>query len=165
MAKKFKSHKKKNKKISKLLLFLVMVLIVVNISFNAFYKEITKHISEKDIINLFIKHENKNKIFPDNGIDFVVNYTLGVDLKNKKDDTTKMEVLPTMKEEVITFDEPLVYIYNTHQTEEYRVTNINDYNVIPTVMHASLILQDRLNNLGIKSMVETNSIKEKTNPA
>ena len=152
MAKKFKSHKRKKKMNSRILLFIILVLLISNISF--------KHISEKDIMNIFINNNNSVKnILPKNSMDFIVNYTLGIDL-NDINKIPKIEILPTIKEDVITYDEPIIYIYNTHQTEEYRSINTNDYNVIPTVMHASLILQDRLSNLGIKSIVETNSIKE-----
>ena len=157
MTKKFKSYRKKKKKIQRILLFIIVVLLTANISFNYFYKKIAKHISEKDIINIIINNK-ESKIIPKNGMDFIVNYTLGIDLKQNKN--RKIEVIPTMKEEPVVYDEPSIYIYNTHQTEEYRSINTNDYNVIPTVMHASLILQNRLSNLGIKSLVETNSIKE-----
>lgn len=43
---------------------------------------------------------------------------------------------------------PLVYIYNTHDTEEY----LDDYDVY----NASLYLRDKLNELGINSIVEEN---------
>lgn len=55
---------------------------------------------------------------------------------------------------------PVVYIYNTHQTEEYDITNPLDYSVKPNVMIASYILREKLSNLGIPSVVETNNMKD-----
>ena len=58
-----------------------------------------------------------------------------------------------MKNEII--DEPQVYIYNTHQTEEYIGNDIT-----PTVLTASYYLKDKLESLGIKTIVEEASIPE-----
>lgn len=55
---------------------------------------------------------------------------------------------------------PIVYIYNTHQTEEYSIKNPFDYSVKPNVMMASYILREKLNKLGIPSIVETANIKD-----
>ncbi len=55
--------------------------------------------------------------------------------------------------------EPLIYIYNTHQTEVYNY-KLLDHTVKPTVLFASFILKDYLNDLGIESIVETSSMKE-----
>lgn len=52
---------------------------------------------------------------------------------------------------------PTVYIYNTHQTEEY---NAVDYIIKPNVMVASYIFKEKLKQQGISSVIETNSIKE-----
>ena len=52
----------------------------------------------------------------------------------------------------------MIYIYSTHDTEEY-FSPTNDYSITPTVKIASYILKDHLNNLGIESKVETRTIK------
>lgn len=52
-----------------------------------------------------------------------------------------------------------VYIYNTHQREEYAKTA---YNITPTVITASNILKDELSDLGIKSLVENRDIIKET---
>ncbi len=56
--------------------------------------------------------------------------------------------------------EPIVYLYNTHQTEEYSLNSTFDYSVKPNVMISSYILREKLNNLGINTIVETNNMKE-----
>ena len=57
-------------------------------------------------------------------------------------------------------DDPLIYIYNTHDTEEYRINYKYEYSIVPNIKLASYVLQEKLENLGIKSIVETNSVKE-----
>ncbi len=59
----------------------------------------------------------------------------------------------------IKINKPIVYIYNTHQTEEYDSDNLS-YSIKPTVLYASYIMKDYLNDLGIESVVETSSVKE-----
>ena len=56
--------------------------------------------------------------------------------------------------------EPIVYLYNTHQTEEYSLNSTFDYSVKPNVMISSYILREKLNNLGINTIVETNNMKD-----
>lgn len=56
-------------------------------------------------------------------------------------------------------NDPIVYIFNTHQTEEYAK---NAYNITPTVVTASNILSDELHSLGISSIVENKDIIKET---
>lgn len=60
---------------------------------------------------------------------------------------------------------PIVYLYNTHQSEEYATNNLESYNVKPTVMMTSYILREKLNKNGINTIVEENDVTEflKTN--
>lgn len=52
---------------------------------------------------------------------------------------------------------PQIYIYNTHQTEEYIG---NEITPTPTVLTASYYLKEKLENLGITTIVEETSIPE-----
>ena len=54
--------------------------------------------------------------------------------------------------------EPLVYIYNSHQKEEYSKDYMEDYNVNPDVFLASHIMQEKLNNKGINTLVMEDDI-------
>lgn len=56
--------------------------------------------------------------------------------------------------------EPTVYIYNTHQTEEYSAGSLKNYNITPTVYMAANMLKKGLNNYGIKALVEDENIKD-----
>ena len=57
-------------------------------------------------------------------------------------------------------DEPLVYIYNTHQLEEYSSKNYEEYNVTPNVLMASYIFREKLNRLSIPTIVEETDVNE-----
>ena len=54
-------------------------------------------------------------------------------------------------------EEPIVYIYNTHTNEEYSYNKSNLYNITPTVLTASYMLESEFNKLGIKCIVEENN--------
>lgn len=60
------------------------------------------------------------------------------------------------KEEVVSSNqklEPLVYIYNSHQSEQYQGKALEPYNITPGVMMASYIFQDRLEKLEVGTIV------------
>lgn len=49
--------------------------------------------------------------------------------------------------------EPLVYIYNTHQSEEYQGKAFEPYNITPGVMMAAYLFQDKLEKLEVNAIV------------
>lgn len=57
-----------------------------------------------------------------------------------------------------TSTEPLIYLYNSHQKEGYSKEYMEDYNVVPDVFLASHIMQEKLNNKGIKTLVMEDDI-------
>lgn len=58
---------------------------------------------------------------------------------------------------------PRVYIYNTHQTENYAYKKYEEYNITPNVMMSSYILRERLNKKGIETLVETSNVSDLLN--
>lgn len=58
---------------------------------------------------------------------------------------------------------PTVYIYNTHQSEEYQGEALAAYNIKPGVMMASYLLQDALAKQGIKALVLEDNITDYLN--
>lgn len=56
--------------------------------------------------------------------------------------------------------EPLIYIYNTHQTEEYAPGSLKNYNITPTVYMAANILKENLRENGINAIVEDSSLQK-----
>ena len=61
---------------------------------------------------------------------------------NKKNNINHKENIPVIKE--TKQNEPIVYIYNTHQTEEYDAGLLKNYNITPTVYMAANILKKKL---------------------
>ncbi len=57
-------------------------------------------------------------------------------------------------------ESPKVYIYNTHQLEEYSSKNYEEYNITPNVLMASYIFREKLNSLSIPTIVEETEINE-----
>lgn len=49
---------------------------------------------------------------------------------------------------------PVIYLYNTHQLENYNNNNLEIYGVTPNVQMASYLLREKLNNIGIPTIVE-----------
>lgn len=57
-------------------------------------------------------------------------------------------------------DNPRVYIYNSHQLENYNNKNLEMYNITPNVMMASYLLKEKLNKINIPTIVEEANIIE-----
>lgn len=80
--------------------------------------------------------------------------------------TTKSNLIKENKQtvpvvnEVTKKDDYLIYIYNSHQTEEYAASSFLEYSVNPTVMMADYIIEDAFNKNEYKTLVEEESIKE-----
>ena len=55
-------------------------------------------------------------------------------------------------------EEPDIYIYNSHQGETYSMEYLEDYNIVPDVLMASYMLEDKLDNLKINTIVEESNI-------
>lgn len=61
---------------------------------------------------------------------------------------------PIIKEEN---KDPVIYIYNTHDKENYSKIGLENYNIDANVVTASYILQEQLKKYGIVSLVEERS--------
>ena len=56
--------------------------------------------------------------------------------------------------------EPIIYLYNTHQSEEYASSNYAEFSINPTVIMNNYILEDIFTKQGYPTLVEESSIKE-----
>lgn len=122
--------------------------------------------------NYYTKYESKNIISK------IANYFYDVDLKepttilenvlnydNQFDEDYNPEELEGNSKHINdpnpkTINEPIVYIYNSHQLENYDDSNYQTYNITPNVMMASYMLKEKLNSLGIPTIVEEANITE-----
>ena len=140
MTKKFKSKRKLRHDI--IIKFICIVIISIVII--------------KLCINLFLKTSIYKYTFMTNKVtkykDYIVNNTLNKPkylLSYYNEPNDKEEILPAT---FIINDKPLVYIYNTHQRE--------DYSNSKTVLDASLYLEKILNKKNIDTIVEERDIYE-----
>lgn len=148
MKKIFKSKKNKKNNIKKIILILLISFfsyIIIN-KINLF--------KSKKFINL-LKNTSMNEINL-KSIDMKGEYLINIGLSNF--DKIKFDKI-TFKENEKTekYLEPKIYIYNTHQTEEYKT--IENYNLTPTVHTASYILKDLLKEYNIGVIVEDSDLK------
>ncbi len=83
-------------------------------------------------------------------------------INDYKDEEDNVIIIDNIVDNNIKFDnsKPIVYIYNTHDTEKYSVPFISDYSVTPTVKMVSYIFKEHLNNEGISALVENKKIKD-----
>ncbi|MBR1413877.1 MAG: stage II sporulation protein P [Bacilli bacterium] len=142
--------------------------------FNYLYNKYASKLNDEKILKLLVNNSfngslSNYQLFDlkrMNSTNFLVKYSLGIDL-NKTDfvtETDDSEHISTKTSDYVEdpapvdINNPIVYIYNSHQTEAYDKTNLEAYNITPTVMMASYILRERLNDLGIPSIVETGNI-------
>ena len=84
----------------------------------------------------------------------ILKQTMKYEISNKQIEKTYYSI---KNEKEMTTEEPLVYIYNTHQTEKYIG---NDITPTPSVLTAAYYLKDKLENNGIKTIVEESDITE-----
>lgn len=56
--------------------------------------------------------------------------------------------------------EPVVYIYNSHQLENYSMEHLEAYNITPNVLMAAYMLKEKMNKLGVPTIVEESNITE-----
>lgn len=152
---------RRRKRKGKLLFFFMMFLFGLIVTFNYLDKHMNK-ISDKSFVNLLISSINLS----DNQRDFVdikikdyINSNALL-LKNYYDDIDVND-----KEAVISQKEytPLIYLYNSHQSEEYAASSFVEFTITPTVMMASYILEDIFNKNGYYSLVEEGSVKNVLN--
>ena len=152
MQKRFKSKKRNNFNITKLIFILIIVFISFYLTYNIFYVSHLSKLSNKDIINHIIENGKNNK----STNSLIEKYkNPNIILNNNFNIIEK----PSIKVENTTIP-PSVYIYSTHETEGYQDEYLEIYNIKPTVKTMSYILQDYLNDYGINTIIEEQSITQ-----
>ncbi len=160
--------KRSNKK-SNLIIYIGLFL--VSVAFTIKYISKNELVKEDSIISLLGASNNKNlKILEP---DFLLKYALNVSMEHKseekpviKEEENKEELLvkPTENNTEEQKDHKelvkLVYIYNTHQEEKYLSNKYEPYNIDVTVLEASKILKEYLEDEGIGVYVEEESIPD-----
>ena len=143
MTKVFKSKRRLKIKIKKILLLLLISF------FSAFLLSKIKIFKNSKFIDL-LKYTSTNTL-KNNSINLKGTYLLNIGLNtfdNIKFDKTVYKEVNKKKNK----GKKIIYVYNTHQTEEYKT--IENYNLTPTVYTAAYILKDMLKEYNIDVVVE-----------
>lgn len=146
-------HKKyRFKKKYKNILFLTFAIIIliyiqINNPFEHNFKLCKKKFFKTDNFNL------KNKIIKSVFNDISFEYKNSMYHDKVYDD---MFFVNEIKE-----NEPIIYLYNTHQTEKYARNDVSEF--IPSIMTATSYLNEKLNNFNIPAMMEYRSVSKALN--
>lgn len=141
---KFKSRKKSSNKLL-FILFICLSLLVI-------FKSNKVLLNSESLLDYLIEDNLNIKDKKINDIEFIMKYIFNLDYK-------EVEVKPVIIEkEVVEEQLPIVYIYNTHQSEEYKRSFLDSYNIPTTVLIASKILKENLESEGITTIVENNDL-------
>ncbi len=177
-------RKNKLKRKRKIPIRLIMFLVIFAFSFSFTINCLKVDISNEEFLRLLLAQDNPNiqtNYKNPNLILKIINFIGNIDIKkpftmiqnnyvfkdnstNSSDEedptsTTNSQYVkdPFPEKEII---DPTVYIYNTHQLEEYQAASQANYNVTPNVMMASYILREKLTKFNINSIVEENNVNE-----
>ncbi len=164
MSQKFiaKNHKKSRRKL-KLFVFLFFFLLSIYITYQ-YLEQCDFKLTDKVLVKFLLKQENiyikEDVSFLGKVKEVVANPVFLLNQNYKGLVKLEKEVKKEEQEKKEISKEPLIYIYNSHQTEEYAPSNIAEYSVKPTVLVGSYILQERFEDAGLPTLVEERSIKD-----
>lgn len=188
MARKFKSRKvKKRSYLFKFIILIVFIFLLYNL-ISSFLLKIKLTSSNEEFLKELLQDSNHHLVYEsrnENLFEKTLDILYQIDLKQpitilKHVFNYEEEVKGTLVtssdnvEEVLNsnyiedptplkVDNPRVYIYNTHQTENYSYKKYEDYNITPNVMMSSYILREKLNKKGIPTLVETTNVRDLLN--
>lgn len=138
---------KKRKKYKK---YIIMIILFSSIYITYKYLESKKvELTDKELINIVVNNTFKE----DNIVKKVMsqNYSNPILLLNE----SYKEVTENNNS-----TKPVIYLYNSHPTEEYKSSNIGEYYINPTVIMNNYILEGIFNKRGYKTYVEEESVKD-----
>lgn len=150
----------------KLVIIIIFIVISFLATFKFLYDKIDLKMNNTTYIDYLVKDSFSSYNLSDlkrlSSTEFLLKYSFGIEKVN-----TGMNVdiiTPVIKDEPAkTNDKPTVYIFNTHQTEGYNSNFLESFNINNTVYIASHILSEYLNDLGVSTIVEENSIVDVLN--
>ena len=178
-----KLKKKDNKKNKFKYIFLILfIYIVFSYTFYNSFKN-NKDVSNESFITFLLNNGNANFTYEykiPNIINSTVNYLLDIDFTKPEtlfngsilgysdDDLFEYSNLEELKSvsyymsdpNKVDIDKPLIYIYNSHQLENYDNYNLEIYGITPNVLMASYLLKEKLNEKGLSTIVEDTNLTE-----
>lgn len=167
MRKKFiaKKKKKRNFKI-RFLIFLVFLFFFLSISvtYNFFLKG-KCIVDNKMFVNIIMNnssfYKNNNSFLIDKVSDLFVPYKIVLlNYRNGFSESKEngKKVISTISKKTDDIYKPYIYIYNSHQSEEYVTSEYLEYTIKPTVTVNNYIMEDVFKKNGYSVLVEEGSI-------
>lgn len=148
---------KRNKKIISLFVFIIIFFIIFH-TLNSSDLKINNNKLLTYILNEMTYRNKRISTIPKEKIKKLYKDPTQLLLTTKSNLIKKeKKIIPVIKEEK---KEPLIYIYNTHQQEEYASSNFIEETLSPTVMISNYIIESHLENNNYSTYIETSSIKE-----
>ena len=185
-----RNNNKKRKKIRVIKILFLITIIYISFSYSFYYSlRRNKNINNSNFIKSLVRMGNSNNLYNNKLIKVVnstINFITHVDVtkpssiitsyvskKNNydsitlehNDDYSNLEELKKISSYIedpykVDISKPIIYLYNTHQLENYNNKNLSIYNITPNVLMASYILKEKLNKNGISTIVEDTNLSE-----
>lgn len=189
MLKRMKLKGNPKRKFRKLLIYVIFIYFIFSITFYYSLRN-SSEISNSKFINFLLRGGNSHLIEDYKLINFVnssTKFLFNIDIKNPtsildngilmygnndkilqmehSDDYSNLEQLKKVSAYIedpnpVDVDNPIIYIYNSHQLENYDSSNLDIYGITPNVLMASYLLKEKLNSRGLSTIVETTNMSE-----
>lgn len=185
-----RNNNKKRKKIRVIKILFLITIIYISFSYSFYYSlRRNKDINNSNFIKSLVRMGNSNNLYNNKLIKVVnstINFITHVDITKPSsiiasyvsktnnynsitlehnDDYSNLEELKKISSYIedpykVDISKPIIYLYNTHQLENYNNKNLSIYNITPNVLMASYILKEKLNKNGISTIVEDTNLSE-----
>lgn len=140
---------KKNKK--KTRLFYLLFIIGLLLSYKTFNNK-KNIINNRAIVDIIINNSFQKKPLYTRILNSNINFNKSLRLLNNDYEKVTEESPPK--------NNPIIYLYNSHPTEEYASSSIGEYLLNPTVIMSNYIMEDIFNKNGFPTYVEEKSVKD-----
>ena len=151
-------------------IFIIVLFFIVSffVTFKILYTSIKTSVINDNYINYLVQDSFGGINLEDfklSSAEFLLKYSFGI--KNFNSGVKEFVIKNTnndnmnSKETIKSVDDSFtLYIYHTHENEEYKNNNKDLFNIKNTVVTAAYILKDYLHDLGINALVEEGSVSE-----
>ena len=184
-----KTSKTSKKRIRKSFIYIILIYVVFSITFYYSLKN-SSEINNTKFINFLLKGGNSHLIEDYKLVNIVnstTKFLFNIDITNPtsildnsilvygnnnkvlemnySDDYSNLEELKKVSSYIedpnpVDIDNPIIYIYNSHQLENYSSDNLDIYGITPNVLMASYLLKEKLNSKGLSTIVEDTNMSE-----
>ena len=185
-----RNNNKKRKKIRVIKILFLITIIYISFSYSFYYSlRRNKDINNSNFIKSLVRMGNSNNLYNNkliNVVNSTINFITHVDITKPSsiiasyvsktnnynsitlehnDDYSNLKELKKISSYIedpykVDISKPIIYLYNTHQLENYNNKNLSIYNITPNVLMASYILKEKLNKNGISTIVEDTNLSE-----